>query len=75
MEEYTRTLITEEMHLGSLIERAVEQIEVDKANEISDEDMTEDEEAAFENNLFDEPEKFLTDQDFMDFQDFEEEEE
>ena len=75
MEEYTRTLITEEMHLGSLIERAVEQIEVDKANEINDEDMTEDEEAAFENNLFDEPEKFLTDQDFMDFQDFEEEEE
>ena len=75
MEEYTRTLITEEMHLGSLIERAVEQIEVDKANEVNDEDMTEDEEAAFENNLFDEPEKFLTDQDFMDFQDFEEEEE
>lgn len=72
MQEYTRTLITEEMHLGSLIERAVKQIEEDKARdvELDDDDADDD---ALEEKLFSENEQFLTDQDFMDFKDSEEE--
>lgn len=75
MQEYTRTLITEEMHLGGLIERAVKQIEEDRERDLMlDDEDNENAEAALENDLFDQPEKFLTDQDFMDFKDFEEEE-
>ena len=75
MQEYTHTLITEEMHLGGLIERAVKQIEEDREREqILDDSDTEEAEASLEKDLFDQPEKFLTDQDFMDFKDFEEDE-
>lgn len=74
-QEYVRTLITEEMHLGGLIERAVKQIEEDRDREaLLDDDDLEDTEDTLENDLFDQPEKFLEDQDFLDFQDFEEEE-
>ena len=72
MQEYTRTLITEEMHLGSLIEKAVKQIEEDKANDIDLEDDDGDDDA-LEEKLFSKEETFLTDQDFMDFKDAEEE--
>ena len=71
MQEYTRTLITEEMHLGSLIEKAVKQIEEDKANDVDLEDDGDDD--ALEEKLFSKEETFLTDQDFMDFKEAEEE--
>ena len=73
-QEYVRTLITEEMHLGSLIERAVKQIEEDADRDalLDDTDISEDD--TFEESLFDQPERFLEDQDFMDFKDFEDEE-
>jgi hypothetical protein len=74
MQDYTRTLITEEMHLGSLIERAIKQIEDERAKgDLDEEDADEDE--LFENDLFDNPEKFLNESDINAFNDFEEEEE
>lgn len=76
MQDYTRNLIIEEMHLGALIERAVQQIEEEKVREAAS-DATdspdEDEDERFENDLFNEETKELTDKDFEDFEDFEEE--
>ena len=64
-QKYTRTLVTEEMNLGNLIENAVKQIQVDKEKEaLQDADAAGDDDA-FEAELFDEDEKaFLTDEDF-----------
>ena len=73
MQDYTRTLITEEMHLGGLIERAVKQIEEDKLRDQELEDNDDGDDDALEDKLFSEEETFLTDQDFMDFKDAEEE--
>ena len=76
MQDYTRNLIIEEMHLGALIERAVQQIEEEKVREAAS-DATdspdEDEDERFENDLFNEETAELTDKDFEDFEDFEEE--
>ena len=74
MQDYTRTLITEEMHLGSLIERAIKQIEDERARGDIDEDEG-DEDELFEQDLFDNPEKFLGESDLTEFNDFEDEEE
>ena len=64
-QKYTRTLVTEEMNLGNLIENAVKQIQADKEKEaIQDADAAGDDDA-FESELFDEDEKaFLNDEDF-----------
>ncbi len=64
-QKYTRTLVTEEMNLGNLIENAVRQIQADKEKEaIQDADAAGDDDA-FESELFDEDEKaFLNDEDF-----------
>ena len=64
-QKYTRTLVTEEMNLGNLIENAVKQIQADKEKEaLQDADAAGDDDA-FEAELFDEDEKaFLTDEDF-----------
>ena len=48
MQEYTHTLITEEMHLGALIEKAVQKIEEDRLKELEDEIDDVDEEEAFD---------------------------
>jgi hypothetical protein len=76
MQDYTRNLIIEEMHLGALIERAVQQIEEEKLREAAS-DATdspdEDEDERFENDLFNEETTELTDKDFEEFEDFEEE--
>lgn len=76
MQDYTRNLIIEEMHLGALIERAVQQIEEEKVREAAS-DATdspdEDEDERFENDLFNEETTELTDKDFEEFEDFEEE--
>lgn len=73
MQEYTHTLVTEEMHLGELIEKALKQIEEDrlKEAELEIDDETEDE--ALERELFDLSNQELTDDDFADFYDAEDE--
>lgn len=65
--DYTRTLVTEEMNLGNLIESAVKQM-VEEESKEEDEDI-EDEELTFEQV------EELKDQDFVDFDDFLDEEE
>jgi hypothetical protein len=76
LKDYTRQLVTEEMNLGSLIERAVKQIEDDRVKdaELDDSDNAEDNDEAFERSLFEDKTSILTDQDFMDFSEFEDEE-
>lgn len=66
LQKYTRTLVTEEMNLGNLIESAVRQIQLDKEKEaMRDADAAGDDDA-FEAELFDEDEKaFLQDEDFQ----------
>lgn len=74
LQNYTKTLVTEEMNLGNMIENAMKQIQEDKEKEARlDADAAEDDEA-FEHELFDDDgEKFLKDSDFTDFTHFEEE--
>lgn len=69
LQKYTRTLVTEEMNLGNLIENAVKQIQADKEKEaLRDADAAGDDDA-FESELFDEDEKaFLQDEDFQQLQ-------
>lgn len=71
MQDYTRTLITEEMHLGALIEKAVKQIEEDRLKDIENSIDYEDEaeEDAFAKELFSEK-PTLSDEDFEDFSNF-----
>ncbi len=74
MQDYTHSLITEEMHLGTLIEKAVKQIEMDRLKELEAELDEETEEEAFERELFSNEDEIITDADFSDFKLFEEEE-
>ena len=65
---YAKKLITEEMNLGDMLDRALKQIEEDKAKE-EDEEVT-----GFEEELFsdlDEEHNQLTDEDLIQFQEFE----
>jgi hypothetical protein len=75
MQDYVRTLVTEEMHLGALIERAVKQIEDDKLRDAESEIDETDEDEAFERELFDaEPETANDDYDnYLEFEEMEEE--
>ena len=73
LQSYTRTLITEEMNLGTLIESAVKQIEIDKEKEADSLAEAADDEEAFENELFNNVESFNLDKDFEDFNDMEDE--
>ena len=70
LQDYTRSLITEEMHLGALIEKAVKTIEEDKLRELEEEIDGEDEDEAFERELFNPTQTQVSDQDFIDFEDF-----
>lgn len=74
LQKYTRTLVTEEMNLGNLIESAVKQIQADKEKEaLRDADAAGDDDQ-FEAELFDEDEKaFLQDEDFQQLKDLVEE--
>ena len=65
LQDYTRNLVVEEMHLGPLLERAVRQIESDRENEIDDEDEDENEE--LERQLYEEDNTENTDEDFEEF--------
>ena len=74
MQDYVYSLVTEEMHLGTLIERALKQIQDEKLKE-REEDEDETEEEALERELFTAEEESLEDKDFEDFNNFNEEEE
>ena len=68
-QKYTRTLVTEEMNLGNLIEQAVKQIQIDKEKEaLRDADAAGDDDA-FEAELFDEDNSYLQDEDFQQLRD------
>jgi hypothetical protein len=65
LQDYTRNLIVEEMHLGPLLERAVKQIEDDRANDIDDED--DEDTDLLEKQLFDAEDSINSDQDYADY--------
>ena len=73
MKFYTRTLVTEEMGLGNLIENAVKRLEKkqeQEAEEVNNPEETEEEKLFdYNNNIA------ITDGDFQDFFDWEEQEE
>lgn len=70
MQDYVHTLVTEEMHLGTLIERALKTIEDEKLKDKELEIDDETEEEALERELFEENDNLLSDQDFEDFEEF-----
>ena len=72
LQRYTRTLVTEEMGLGNLIENAVKQIQLDKEREAeAGEDI--DDEEAFEEDLFKYQEDMeVTDADYSELKEMEE---
>ena len=74
LQSYTRTLVTEEMNLGNLIEQAVKQIELDKIKEAEEAADAADDDEIMDNMLFsDNSKEVLTDGDFSDFMELEEE--
>lgn len=76
LQSYTRSLVTEEMNLGSLIENAVKQIELDKEKEAQGDAEAADEEEALDALLFsDNAENVLKDEDIAEFYELEEEKE
>ena len=74
IQNYTRTLVTEEMNLGNLIENAVKQIELDKEKEaINDADAANDEDLLDEMLFSDQAEKVISDEEISSFYDYEDE--
>lgn len=77
MQSYTRSLVTEELNLGNMIESAIKEIESDRAREanLETDDLDMDEEARFEATLFaeDDKDKEFTVEDYEEFKEFEEE--
>jgi len=74
LQTYTRTLVTEEMGLGNLIENAVKQLQSDQEKEaMRDADAAGDDDA-FEAELFEEDQAFLEDEDFQELKQFIEDE-
>ena len=72
IQNYTRTLVTEEMNLGNLIESALKQIEYDKEKELQGDAEAADDEESFENSLFSEnATSFISDENFAEFLDLE----
>lgn len=70
LQKYTKTLVTEEMNLGNLIENAVKQLQQDAEKEAQSDAEAANDDDAFEAELFDEDEKaFLQDEDFQEFKD------
>lgn len=71
MQGYTRTLVMEEMGLGSMIENAVRQIEQDKEKEEAEDKLSDDEYADLFN---DEDNDIVTVEDFEEFNEFQDNE-
>ena len=72
LQDYTRNLVVEEMHLGPLLERAVRQIEQDRENEIDDEDDEDGDE--LEKQLYENADEENTDEDYEEYFNQQEEE-
>lgn len=73
IQSYTHNLVTEEMNLGNLIENAMKQIEADKIKEAQDDSEAATDDELMEMELFEnDGTKVLTDGDFEEFRDFEE---
>lgn len=73
LQSYTYNLVTEEMNLGNLIESAIKQIEEEKAREADGASEAADEDELMEAALFEDgATKVLTDSDFEEFREFEE---
>lgn len=72
LQSYTHSLVTEEMNLGTLIEQAVKEIAADKEKEAeaASEDIDEDE--LLERELFDDQTTEITDDDFMELRNIQE---
>lgn len=72
LQNYTHSLVTEEMNLGTLIEQAVKEIAVDKEKEAqaSNDDIDEDE--LLEQELFGDENVAITDDDFKELRDMQE---
>lgn len=78
LQNYTRRLISEDPHLGALIEKAVHDINVDKQKAEEEEDVPEDEvwenDEEFEEKIFSKDSmEFITEEDYNEFSDFEDE--
>jgi hypothetical protein len=74
IQSYTHNLVTEEMNLGNLIENAMKQIEADKIKEAQDDSEAATDDELMEMELFDNDSanKVLTDGDFEEFREYEE---
>ena len=73
LQNYTRTLVTEEMNLGNLIENAIKQIEIDKEKEAQGDAEAANDEDLLDNLLFsDQAESVINDEDISRFYDQEE---
>lgn len=73
LQNYTRSLVLEEMNLGSLIETAVKQIQEDKIKEAENEADAANDDDLLEKELFDGAEPVVSDKDFEEFYEQEEE--
>jgi len=72
LQEYTHSLITEETNIGNLIENAVKQIEEDKVREAENESDAASDEDILEEALFSNDVNYISDGEFSEFNDFEE---
>ena len=76
LQGYTKTLVTEEMNLGNMIESSMKEIMADKEREAQVDADNGDEDDAFEAQLFsDKSDHVLTDEDFIAFREMEDEQE
>ncbi len=66
LQGYTKTLVTEEMGLGNMIENALKQIEQDKEKEETSDELSADE----YDDLFNENAEMLNAEDFVEYNDF-----
>lgn len=71
LEDYTRNLILEELHLGPLIEKAIRNNMNDSDNDDDDEDY--DEETELERSLYEDDEAVIEDEDYDEYAELKEE--
>lgn len=71
LEDYTRNLILEELHLGPLIEKAIRNNMNDSDNDDDDEDY--DEETELERSLYEDDETVIEDEDYDEYAELQEE--
>ena len=74
MQQYTYNLVTEELGLSNLIENSIKALERERESILAAAETAENSDQKYEDELFDYNNKIITDEDFMEFSDFEEEE-